>query len=281
MDTDRRLGDFLRARRQAMSPEDVGVAETGRRRTPGLRRVEVARLAGISTDYYIRLEQGRERRPSDHVLSALAQVLGLDEDAARHLHELVHPRPQAGPRPPCRREPVSPALQRLLHGWHEGPAFVHGRWLDVLAVNAVANVLYEGLEHRDNLLRLLFLNPLATEFYADWEETARSQVALLRAAAGAVPDDPFLPQLVEELSVRSAEFRRMWARHEVRPRTTEVRRFRHPRAGEMALRYESLTVNSAPGQQLIVFEAAPGTGSERAVDVLRSLARPAVAARPE
>jgi transcriptional regulator with XRE-family HTH domain len=269
MDSTRLLGDFLRARREATSIDDVGLIAGGRRRTPGLRREEVAMLAGVSIDYYVRLEQGRERRPSEQVLNALARVLSLDAAAAEHMHQLARPRPQH--RPAHRREQVSPALLRFLQKWDHTPAFILDRYLEMLARNTMADALYEGLLHNDNILRLTFLNPDSAGFYLDWQETALSKVGQLRASAGTDPDDPYLPELIDELS-QSEEFRRIWARHDVLPRTNEMKRFRHAIAGEMTLSYESLTVNSAPGQQLVIFQAEPGSASERAMAMLGEMA---------
>ncbi|MEU6430598.1 helix-turn-helix transcriptional regulator [Microbispora sp. NPDC046973] len=272
MDRQRLLGDFLRARREAASLEDAGLTRMGRRRTPGLRREEVAMLACVSNDYYVRLEQGRERRPSEQVLNALARVLDLDDAATEHLYELAHPRPR--PRPVRREEQVSLGLLRLLRLWDATPAFILGRWMDVLATNGMADALYDGLDHNGNLLRLCFLNPEARAFYPEWEKSAAMKVAQLRATAGTDPEDPFLPLLVDELSDQSADFVRIWARHDVLPRRAERKRFHHPVVGELTLSYETFTVNSAPGQQLVIFQADPGSPSERALAMLARL-RPA------
>jgi transcriptional regulator with XRE-family HTH domain len=271
MDSDKFLGDFFRARREATTLDDVGLKHSGRRRTPGLRREEVAMLAGVSTDYYVRLEQGRERRPSDQVLGALARVLRLDSDATDYLYELTHPlaRPY---RQGNRMERVSPGLLRLLKSWDHTPAFVIGRRLDVLATNPLTEALYKGLTHKDNCLRTIFLSPQAKDFYADWEKAARAKTAQLRIAVGANPHDPFLPQLVEELSTHSEHFRRMWARHDVRTRLSEVKRLRHGDVGELSLSWEALTVNGAPGQQLIIMSAEPGSSSEHALTALGRIA---------
>ncbi|MFC7387095.1 helix-turn-helix transcriptional regulator [Sphaerisporangium rhizosphaerae] len=271
MDSERLLGDFLRARREAKAVEEVGIRRVGRRRTPGLRREEVAMLAGVSTDYYIRLEQGRERRPSEHVLEALARVLDLDSDATEHLFELARPRVRRRQAAAARHEEASPHLVRLLHSWQATPAFVHGRYMDILAANPMADALYAGLGHRDNLMRMTFLDPAAREFFFDWEQTAYNKAAMLRAAAGTDPDDPFLPKLVEELSAHSDEFRRLWARHDVRSTGQEWKHFHHREVGELQLAYESFSVNSAPGQQLVILQAEPGSLSEHALSLLAGL----------
>ncbi len=247
----------------------VGLTGGGRRRTPGLRREEVAMLAGVSTDYYVRLEQGRERRPSEQVLDALARVLDLDADATEHLYELAHPRPRRR-LTDGRAERVSPNLLRLLMGWEATPAVVHGRYMDVLATNRLADALYAGLANRDNLIRMTFLDPGARDLYPDWEKIARDKTAHLRSAA-TDPDDPYLPSLVEELSAHSEEFRRLWARHDVGAKTRERKRFHHPDVGDLDLSYESFTVNSAPGQQLLIFQADPGSASEYALGLLGAL----------
>jgi transcriptional regulator with XRE-family HTH domain len=267
MEVDRRLGEFLRARRQITTVEQVGLISTGNRRTPGLRRDEVAMLAGVSVDYYIRLEQGRERHPSAQVLGALARVLRLDPEAAAHLHELAHPRPRKFEL----SDRVDPNVRRLMEGWDNVPAYVVNHRLDVLARNRLATALYEGLEHSDNLLRLALLNPAAHEFYLDWEQDTHSKVAHLRAAAGAGHDDPLLLELVEELSLGSEDFRRMWARHDVRGRTRAPVRFHHPHVGDVITTMEVLSIDSVPGQKLIVFQPEPGSPSEDALALLDTL----------
>ncbi|GLW05706.1 transcriptional regulator [Microtetraspora sp. NBRC 13810] len=262
--SDKLLGEYLRARREVTTPVQAGLPLIGSRRTPGLRREEVAMLAGVSVHYYTRLEQGRERGPSDQVLSALARVLRLEDEAARHLFELAHP--AARPRHPVdRRERVSPSLLRLLEGWQHTPAFVVGRRMDVLAANPLVRALYDGFSLQDNCLRMVFLTPEAENFYLDWEEAAACKTAALRATVGSDHDDPLLAELINELSAHSPAFRRMWARHDVRNRGCEVKRFRHPEVGEMHLSAELFTISGAPGQQLVVLAAEPGSPSERAL----------------
>ncbi|MGJ6966287.1 helix-turn-helix domain-containing protein [Streptosporangium sp. G11] len=271
MDSDKLLGEFLRARRELITPEQVGLLPSGSRRTPGLRREEVAMLAGVSTDYYIRLEQGRERHPSDRVLGALSQVLNLSADATAYLHDLAHPRPRQI-RAPDQPGQVKPALLRLIRSWPYTPAIVTSRWMDVLGSNQMADALYDGLDHRDNLLRLIFLNPASRRFYRDWEESARSKVAQLRALSGADLDDPYLTDLVGELSLKSTDFRRLWARHDVSTENVATRRFHHRDVGDLTLTYELFNINGALNQKLIVFQAEPGSPSAHALDLLGSLA---------
>ncbi|GAA4569098.1 helix-turn-helix transcriptional regulator [Planotetraspora kaengkrachanensis] len=271
MDGKSPLGEFLRARRQTTTVDQVGLPNIGSRRTPGLRRDEVAMLAGVSADYYIRLEQGRERNPSDQVLDALARVFQLDAEATEHLHDLAHHRAS-------RREPVGPSDQlrpyvlRFMEGCDHAVAFVLNRRLDFLARNPLAAALYDGMEGRDNLLRLLFLNPVAREFYLNWRQQAEDSVGHFRAALGAGGDDPFAQDLVEELSRGSEDFRRIWARHEVRSRTHWSISYRHGVVGEMTLHYEMFRVGSPTSQQLIVGQAEPYTPSERAFRELGRLA---------
>jgi transcriptional regulator with XRE-family HTH domain len=281
MDSSKLLGNFLRARREATTPGQVGLSQSGSRRTPGLRREEVAMLTGVSTDYYIRIEQGRERHPSDQVLAALARALHLDADATNYLYELAHPRA----RPPGqinRLDQVSPGVVRLMESWDQTPAFLISRRLDVLAANRLAEALYGALSYLDNCMRMVFLSPEAPDFYADWEKVAHSKTAQLRSALGADAEDPALRRLIEELSAHSPEFRRMWARHDVRSRSDEVKRFHHPEVGELTLNYEVFTVSGAPGQQLIVLAAEPGSSSDHALAELgRRVAVPGVGFRPQ
>ncbi|MEW2560209.1 helix-turn-helix transcriptional regulator [Streptomyces griseorubiginosus] len=268
MDSDNPLGLFLRARRALVRPEEAGLPAGSRRRVAGLRREEVAVLAGVSTDYYVRLEQGRERSPSAQVVDALARALGLEEDAVDHLHRLARP---VGTRARPQPEAVSPALLRMMEGWHRTPALVLGRCLTVLAHNHLGGALFAGHAHSGDLLRLVFLDPDAREFYPDWDAVAMNSVAALRACAGTAREDPRMIATVGELSLRSEEFRRLWARHDIRRKTRESKRFRHPLVGELTLDYESLTVNSAPDQQLVVYQAEPGSPSEQALALLGSL----------
>lgn len=227
-------------------------------------------LAGVSTDYYTRLEQGRERHPSAQVLDALARALELDEDAAAHLHALALPTPRRRRTAP-RRERVSRTLLEMMDRWPDTPAVVLGRRLTVLAHNALGGALFAGHTHSGDLVRLVFLDPSAREFYPDWERVAVNTVGGLRSSVGVDHDDPELIALVGELSLKSEEFRTLWARHEIRQKTAETKRFRHPLVGELTLHYESLTVNSAPGQQLVVYHADRGSPSEQALALLGSL----------
>ncbi|MEU1805671.1 transcriptional regulator [Streptomyces sp. NPDC019937] len=191
-----------------------------------------------------------------------------------HLHQLARPAParrRKDAREGAREERVSPVLSRMMEGWHRTPAVVLGRRLTVLAHNPLGRALFEGHAHSGDLLRLVFLDPDAEDFYPEWERVAVSTVAGLRAAVGTDYHDPRLTEVVGELSLRSEAFRRLWARHDIRRKTQETKRFRHPVVGELTLDYESLTVNGAPGQQLVVYQAAPDSPSEHALSLLGSL----------
>jgi hypothetical protein len=226
-------------------------------------------LAGVSCEYYIRLEQGRERHPSDQVIGALARALRLDGEATRHLYGLV--RPRAGTHPPVGRvDQVSPAVLRLIEKWDHAPALVVNRRLDIVAKNRLAGALFKGLEH-DNLLRFAFLDPAACEFYMDWEQEAHNDVADLRATAGADRRDPFLNELIEELSLGSEDFRRLWARHDVQSRKRAFIRLHRRDVGHVALWHETLRIDSTPGLRVFVGEAEPGSPSQAALDKLSSL----------
>ena len=280
MQTDNRLGEFLRARREVARPEDFGLPEPGRRRTPGLRREEVALLAGISADYYVRLEQGRDKHPSEPVLSALARVYALNDEGVAHLRKLARPESRRRRRP-VRVERVAPSLVRLLAAWPDTPAMVVGRYLDVLANNRLAAAVNHCSVKGQNQVRVVFLDPDARRIYADWPTVAAETVATLRATAGGDLDDPRLTDLVGELSLKSEDFRRLWARHDVGVKTSGIKRYTHPMVGELALNYETFSVNAAPGQTLLVYHAEPGSPSEEALRLLGAVAAeaPASAAR--
>ncbi|MFF1476706.1 helix-turn-helix domain-containing protein [Streptomyces sp. NPDC058301] len=249
------LSEFLRARRALVRPEDHGMPP-GTRRTPGLRREEVAVLAGVSTDYYVRLEQGRERKPSPQVLGALAAALLLEDEEAAYLRAIVDPPPRGRPR--ADREYAGPQLVSLLDAWADTPALVYGRYLDLLAVNSLGEAMFSWLGSETSLISAMFLNPAAQDFYRDWAAVAQGCVAALRAANPAA-DDQRLQELVGELSVHNPDFARMWAHHEVRAKTASAKRFHHPLVGDLTLNFETFSVNSAPGQHLVVYRAERGS----------------------
>jgi transcriptional regulator with XRE-family HTH domain len=278
MAADNRIGQFLRARRERVRPEDVGLPDFGRRRVPGLRREELATLAGVSADYYVRLEQGRERHPSEQVIDALARALQLDDDATAHLHELARPAPRRR-RAAKRTERVRPELLRLMDAWAHTPAMVMGRHLDVLAANSLATAVHGGFARGHNLVRSLFLDPAARARYPDWEDVAKDTVAALRASVGPDLDDAHLTDLVGELSLKSERFRSLWARHDVREKTHGTKRFVHPQVGELELHYETFAVAGSSGQVLSVYHAEPGSPTEQALALLSSIAAGEAATR--
>ncbi|MBF6133737.1 helix-turn-helix domain-containing protein [Nocardia otitidiscaviarum] len=278
MESDNQLGQFLRARRALTRPEEFGLPGGGRRRVVGLRREEVALLAGMSADYYTRLEQGRDRHPSEQVIEALARVLGLDAEGAAHLRELARPmaRRRRAPRGP---ERVAPGLMRLMDAWPLTPAVVLGRYLDVLAANHLATAVNHCSVPGVNQVRMVFLDPEARSIYPDWAAIAADTVAVLRGTAGTDPEDPRLIDLVGELSLRSADFRRLWARHDVAMKTSGSKRFTNPLVGELELGYETFTVNDAPGQVLIVYHAEPDSPAAHGLTLLGSMNAPTPTAR--
>ena len=227
-------------------------------------------LAGLSADYYARLEQGRDHNPSDQVLTALAQAFRLDHEATRHLYELARPRAPEH-RVTCRADQVDLHVLRFIEKWDDASVFVVNRRLDILAKNRVAAALFKGFEYTDNLIRLTFLDPAAREFWLDWEQEAAADVAHLRATAGADRDDPYLLKLVDELSRGSEDFRRLWARHDVRGRNRGFVRVHHSEVGEMTLWHETLRIDSAPGLRIFVGEAEPGSRSDDTLAKLRVL----------
>jgi transcriptional regulator with XRE-family HTH domain len=267
------LGEFLRARRAQRSPEDAGLLYSGRRKVAGLRREEVAVLAGVNADYYTRLEQGRETRPSPQVLEALCRALDLDEDAREHLYRLAGAAPDRVPVPVA--QTVSPELRQLMDGYPRTPAFVLSRTLDVLATNALADALFSPFRAADNLARMTFLDPAGRQFYARWDWTAQATVANLRVAAGFDPHDPGLRHLVAELSEGSEQFRALWDTHQVRGKSREPKHLVHPDVGPLTLTYQAFDVRSAPGQQLVIYHAEPCTPSADALALLGSFHAPA------
>jgi transcriptional regulator with XRE-family HTH domain len=263
-----RLGEFLRARRALVRPEDHGMP-AGTRRTPGLRREEIAMLAGVSTDYYIRLEQGRDKHPSPQVVEALAGALLLEDEAAAYLRGLADPGTPRRSRRAGRREYASPGLVGLMDAWPHTPALVYGRYMDLLAANQLGEALFGWLGNETNLLRAIFLTAEARAFYRDWATIAEGCVAALRAA-NTDPADPRLVKLVGELSLKSPDFARLWARHEVRAKTARTKHLIHPVVGELSLRFENLSVASAPGQHLVVYHAEPDSPEAHALALLGS-----------
>lgn len=261
-----RLAAYLRARRALVRPQDHGFPP-GARRTPGLRREEVAVLAGVSTDYYARLEQGRESNPSAQVVEALAQVLLLDDEAAAHLRGLAGPGVSRARSHPYQQVACA-GLVKLMRAWPATPAMVHGHHEEVLAANPLGWALFGWLGDEHNLIRAIFSKPEAQSFYRDWPAVAATYVASLRAA-DIDADDEGLTELVSALSTSSPEFAAMWGRHEVVAPKTEVRQLHHPDVGDLSLLVKSFTTASAPGQHLVVYYAEPGSSDESALARLR------------
>jgi transcriptional regulator with XRE-family HTH domain len=261
MESGNRLGEYLRARREVLTPEDAGLPKTNRRRVQGLRRDETAMLAGISTDDYLRLEDGREPQPSEHVLERLAKALKLDEHATAHLHSLAHP-PTGRRRAAAEPETASAGMQNLINSWTDQAAFVQGRLMDVLAANPLATALSPVLSPGENVLRAALLDPTVREFTRDWDGMVSRTVASLRALVGPDVDDPELTRLVGELSVRSADFRRLWARQDTRAKGSGITLLQHPIVGALDLQYEKLAISGTEGQVLVIAHAEPGSESE-------------------
>jgi transcriptional regulator with XRE-family HTH domain len=267
------LGSFLRSRRAALSPERAGVATYDRRRVPGLRREELAQLAGVSVAYYTRLEQGQSANASDGVLDALAGALQLDADARAHLHNLARP-----PHPPHRTgDGVTPGVARLLDAMPAIPACLAGPRLEILAWNRVGHALLadhldvaapSDAATRPNMARMVFRDPRTRELFVDYDVKAREKVAYLRLAAGRRPGDHQLEALIGELSVASRDFATLWAAAPVKEKTTGTRRFAHPLVGRLDLDFQVLAVPGSDGQLMITFTAEPDTPSAAALRLL-------------
>lgn len=261
------LGEYLRARRELVTPDSLGLPQLGIRRVPGLRREEVAMLAGISADYYLRLEQGRDRNPSVQVLESLARVLQLDEAGTAHLLRLASDKPRRTRRRP-RRETVPSGIRKLLDSLTL-PAFVEGRYFDVLAANPLATALSPRLATGRNRLRDVFLEPAEQSLYPDWDDATIGLVAGFRQSVGTDTDDPRFIELVGELSLASDRFRKLWARHDVQPREGASVTLDHPQVGLLTLNREKLAVGSS-GQLLVVYHADQGTDNAEKLSLLAS-----------
>ena len=271
--------DFLASRRAKITPQQAGLTAYGtNRRVPGLRREEVAMLAGLSTDYYVRVERGNLAGVSDSVLEAIANALQLDDAERLHLHDLAR---AAGPRSRARRRPPAPvpgSVQVILDAMTGAPAVVRNDRLDILATNALGRALYAplftGPTHVDrrpaNHARFAFLDPAARSFWIDWDRAADDTVGILRGLAGREPYDKDVQDLVGELSTRSEEFRDRWARHDVHLHRGGAKKINHPVVGRLDLMYDTLPIAQAPGLTMLVYTAEPGTPTADAVHLLAS-----------
>lgn len=279
----RQIHDFLSVRRARLTPQQAGLpAGNGNRRVAGLRREEVAALAGISVQYYIRLERGDAGGVSETVLDAIGRALRLTDAEHGHLTELV--RTGVGTRP-CRKVPATaslrPPVQRILDSMTTVPAMVINSRLDLIGTNVLGRALYEPMRtvgcERANIARFVFEDPAARGFWRDWDTVADDVAGLLRAEAGRNPCDHQLTGLAQELAATSAAFRSRWARHEVHVSPSGIRRLHHPVVGELDLPFESTPLASDPGQTLLMYTAEPGTPAADALTILASWsARPPV-----
>ncbi|MFI7547480.1 helix-turn-helix transcriptional regulator [Actinoplanes sp. NPDC049599] len=277
MDNRSEVRDFLVTRRGKVTPEQAGLTTTGTRRVSGLRRGEVAQLAGVSVEYYTQLERGTIHGASDSVLDAVARALQLDEAERAHLFDLARAATRAGAT--LRRKPaaqrVRPIIQQILDS-QLSPAWVSNNRGDFVAANRLGRALnaplFDSPAQPANPARFRFLDPRAADFYRDWDATARDTVAVLRAAAGANPYDKGLSDLIGELATRSEEFRTRWASHDVRLHRTGRKRLHHPVVGDLDLAYEVLELPADAGLALVVFTAEPGSPSQHALDLLASWA---------
>ena len=284
MDNGNEMRDFLVSRRARITPEQAGLPAYGvNRRVAGLRREEVALLAGVSIDYYTRLERGRAAGASDSVLEGIARALHLDEAERAHLFDLARAAAPAAPRAPRRPAPqpgrgpvIRPSVRRILDSMTTTPAYVRNARLDILAANRLGAALFAPVlsspAQPANNARFLFLDLAAPEFYTDWERQAQDVVAMLRTEAGRSPHDKALSNLIGELSTRSEHFRTWWAAHNVRFHRTGVKRFHHPEVGDLTLTYEALDLTADEGLRISAYSAEPGTPSDDALKLLASWA---------
>jgi transcriptional regulator with XRE-family HTH domain len=281
MDNRDEVREFLMTRRAKVSPADAGVPVSGTRRVPGLRRAEVAMLAGLSVEYYAKLERGAIAGASSSVLDAISRTLRLDDTERAHLFDLARAAdgiPTSGrPRRRSSRQSVArPSLQWTLEAITDGIAFVRNPQQDLLATNALGRVFYSPVigdgGRTPNLARFQFLDPAAREFYPDWDRFAEMCVAIMRAESGRDPHDRGLQDLVGELSTRSDTFRRLWGAHDVRTHGQGTKRFHHPQVGELVLAYEELAITAEPGLVLLIYTAEPGSASAERIRLLAALA---------
>jgi hypothetical protein len=278
MDIHDDLGEFLTSRRARLTPVDAGLPDFGgRRRVPGLRREEVALIAGMSSEYYKRLERGNAAGVSDAVLDSISRALQLDEAEHAHLYALVR---AAAPhrRPAVRPAQVTAGVQQTIDAMSTVPVFVQNGRLDAVATNRLGAALFSVMlgdqSLPSNAARFVFLDPRAQDFYRDWAANTRQIVAILRAEAGRSPFDRKLSDLVGELSTRSEVFRQLWAAHDVREHRTGIKSVRHPVVGDLDLTYQSMDLSADRGLTMLVFSAEPGSVSAERLQLLANWATP-------
>ncbi|CAH0142710.1 MULTISPECIES: helix-turn-helix transcriptional regulator [unclassified Microbacterium] len=279
MDTRGEVREFFSTRRARITPDQAGLPAYGtNRRVPGLRREEVAMLAGVSVDYYTRIERGDLSGASDGVLDALARALQLDDAETAHMFDLARIA-SASPiahKPRKKTDELRPSILRLLSAITEAPAIIRDNYFDYRAANDLGRALYAPVfaEAAPNSARFAFLNPAAQDFFPDWDRNTQELVATMRGEAGRNPFDKKLTDLVGELSTRSERFRTLWAAHNVRYHRTGVKRINHPIVGELELTYEAFELPADPGLQLSTYTAEPGSPSEDKLRLLASWAAP-------
>ncbi len=283
MDARSEIREFLTSRRAKLTPDQVDLPVYGEnRRVPGLRREEVALLAGVSVDYYTRLERGNTNGVSDSVLDALARALRLDDAERSHLFDVARAADPATRRRRPTKQRIRPAVQRILDAMTEAPAFIRNGRLDILAANLLGYALYSAYltpGQPANTARFVFLDSRSEEFYDDWDHIANEVVAILRSEAGRNPYDRDLTNLIGELSTRSETFRTKWAAHDVRFHDTGTKRLHHPVVEELELTYEAMSLSADTGLTMFAYTAEPGSKSEQALNLLGSWA--ATTAPPE
>lgn len=276
------LGEFLRSRRAGLNPDQLGIVSYGSRRVPGLRRDELAQLAGVSATYYTRLEQGQSTNASASVIDSIGRALQLNPDESAHLHDLAGPK-RARRRAPVRPDQARPGTNRLLNAISNVPAVVMGRRNEILAWNRLGHLLLAGhldfdaptrSADRPNLMRMLFLDPHTRDLYRNWREEASLAVASLRFTAAQHQHDHEMAQLIGELTLKSPEFSALWSKHPVKRCVSGVKEFSHPEVGDVELSFEMLHLPEGEGQRMLTYTAEPGSGAEAALQLLRAADRP-------
>ncbi|HEY0259912.1 MAG TPA: helix-turn-helix transcriptional regulator [Lacisediminihabitans sp.] len=272
------LGDFLRVRRASLQPADVGLQEYGIRRVPGLRREELAMLAGVSSTYYSRLEQGLSANASEAVIASIARALNLTRDERAHLFNLAKPGVSPKRRTPTKPDHARPGTLRLINSMSGTPAVIIGRRSEVLGWNELGHRLIAGhvdfdspnrIPDRPNLTRMLFLDEHTKELYSRWQEEAVRAVSSLRVLGGKSPEDPELTALVGELTVKSLDFARLWAKHPVENCVSGVKYMQHPELGSIEIGFEVLTPPDDSGHRILMYTPEPASPAEAALELLR------------